>query len=83
MDPSAIREHIEDLSAALATWSDRDDTQPQPHVRRAANTAVGAIDAALCDLHELRGRLLTEIRTSDDATAARVDRLLAKYGGGR
>lgn len=80
MDPAAIREHVEDLSVALATWSDRDDTQPQPHARRAANTAMDAIDAALRDLHELRSRLVTEIRASDDVTNARVDQLLANGG---
>jgi hypothetical protein len=65
------------LSIALGQWERRDDTKPQGEVRRAANTAVDAIDAMLLELHAMRSRLLGEIRQADDATAARVDALLA------
>jgi hypothetical protein len=41
-----------------------------------AGDAVTAIDAALSDLHEVRARLASEIRASDDASAARADALL-------
>jgi hypothetical protein len=73
-----VRERVEDLSAALALWALRDDAKAQPTVRRAANDAVSAIDAAVRDLHLVRARLLGEIRHRDDATAARVDALLGR-----
>jgi hypothetical protein len=65
------------LGLALAAWNQREDTRPQPEIRMAANTAMAAIDDQLATLHKLRQQLLTEIRKSDDATAARVDALLA------
>jgi hypothetical protein len=64
------------LGVALAQWMARDDTWAEPEVRRAASTAMNAIDAMLAELHALRARLVSEIRASDDATAARVDALL-------
>ena len=66
------------LAVALAQWTARDDTRPQPEVRRAASTAVDAVDLMLRELHQLRARLMAEIRASDDATAARVDAPLAR-----
>ena len=75
---SALRNHVGDLGSALAEWERRDDSQPQPGVRRAANTAMDAIDGMLRDLYALRARLTDEIRASDDATAARADALLAR-----
>ena len=65
------------LSVALGQWERRDGTRAQPEVRRAANTAMDAIDGMLADLHAMRSRLVGEIRLADDATAARVDALLA------
>jgi hypothetical protein len=75
---SPIRSNVEDLGAALATWGTRDDARPCPAARRAANDAMDAIDGALAVLHALRARLITEIRQSDDASAARADALLAR-----
>ena len=75
--PYDVYAHLGRLVAALAQWNDRDDTRSQPEVRRAANAAMDTIDALLRELHELRVRLIGEIRASDDATAARADRLLA------
>ncbi len=49
----------------------------EPEVRRAANTAMGAIDAMLRELHALRSRLVGEIRESDDIGGARVDAMLS------
>jgi hypothetical protein len=66
------------LSIALGRWEGRDDSRPQPEVRRAANTAMGTIDAMLRDLQQMRSRLIGEIRQADDATAARVDAMLAR-----
>ena len=66
------------LGVALAQWTARDDTKPEPEVRRAANTAMDAIDTMLGQLHALRARLVSEIRASDDATAARVDAMLSR-----
>jgi hypothetical protein len=65
------------LSIALGQWEDRDDTKPQPEVRRAANTAMDEIDRMLRELRAMRSRLVGEIRTSDDAAAVRADAMLA------
>ena len=75
-DITKLDDHVTALDHALAAWETRDDTQAQPGVRRAANTAMDAIDALLADLHRMRSRLIGEIRASDDATAARVDAML-------
>ena len=73
---SAIREHVEDLATWLAIWEHR--TEPDAFARRCASDAVDAIDAMLRDLYLVRGRLTSEIRQADDATAARADALLAR-----
>jgi hypothetical protein len=65
------------LGIALAQWAIRDDSKAQPDIRQAANAAMAAIDDMLANLHRLRSSLVSEIRQSDDATAARVDAMLA------
>ena len=75
---SALRNNVEDLAVALAIWEARDDTRPDAHARRCANDAVDAIDGALAGLHKMRALLISEIRVSDDATAARIDAMLAR-----
>ncbi len=70
-DPAGV------LAVALGQWEDRDDAKAQPEVRRAANTAMDAIDGMLAELHKMRARLMDEMAASDDATAARADALLA------
>jgi hypothetical protein len=47
----ALRGQLDALGGALATWERRDDTKPQPEVRRAANMAMDEIDAMLRALH--------------------------------
>jgi hypothetical protein len=76
-DPTGV------LAVALAQWETRDDTRPQPAVRRAANTAMDAIDVMLRELQLMRARLVGEIRAADDAAAARADALLAQAGATR
>lgn len=49
------------LGVALAQWEIRDDTKAQPEIRRAANTAMAAIDTMLHELHQMRARLVGEI----------------------
>jgi hypothetical protein len=71
---SALRGHVEDLGVWVGIWTNR--REPDAHARRCASDAVDAIDAMLRDLHEVRARLIGEIRASDDATAVRVDELL-------
>jgi hypothetical protein len=71
------------LGVALAQWMARDDTRAEPEVRQAASPAMAAIDAVLAELHELRARLVSEIRASDDAIAARADALLRDRRAGR
>ena len=75
---SALRGHLGELEAALALWATLDDTKAQPGVRQAANDAVDAIDGALRELHGLRSRLVSEIRTADDATMVRTEELLRR-----
>ncbi|MFZ0226540.1 MAG: hypothetical protein WAL41_06285 [Mycobacterium sp.] len=79
--PYDVHAKLEDsmgvLAVALAQWEIRDDSKAQPEVRRAANTAMDEIDAMLRELHQMRSRLVGEIRAADDATAARVDAMLA------
>ena len=81
-EPYDVHTRLEDpmgvLAVALGQWADRDDTRPQPEVRRAANTAMDEIDRMLRELYAMRSRLVGEIRDSDDATAARVDQLLSR-----
>jgi hypothetical protein len=83
IDCADLREHVETLSVALAWWAYRDDSTAQLEVRQAANLAVESIDAALSQLHRIRGRLLGQIRRSDDAAAERVDELLAECRAAR
>jgi hypothetical protein len=73
--------HAAVLESALHWWAARDDAKPQPEARRAANTAMGEIDAMLAELHAVRARLVAEIRASDDASGARVDAMLADPDG--
>jgi hypothetical protein len=75
----AISEHTATLAHTLTLWAVRDDTRPQPEVRRAANTAMDMLDAMLAEIYPLRARLVSEIRASDDATDARADALLARH----
>ena len=70
------------LSVALGQWEDRDDTRPQAEARRAANTAMDAIDAMLAELHAMRSRLVDEKRASDDAAMAGVDAMLSRPAAG-
>jgi hypothetical protein len=64
------------LGVALAQWAARDDTKAHPEERRAANTAMDAIDAMLRELHQLRARMVSEIRADDDDAMARTEALL-------
>jgi len=81
-EPYDVHAKLEDpmgvLAIALGQWEDRDDSKAQPEVRRAANTAMDAIDGMLHRLHAMRSRLVGEIRQADDASAARVDSMLAE-----
>lgn len=70
-DPTGV------LSVNLAIWEVRDDSVAQPEVRTAANKAMDAIDGMLRDLYLMRERLVGEARQYDDATARRVDAMLA------
>ncbi len=73
---SAIRHHVEDLGTWIGIWENR--REPDAHARRCANDAMDAVDSMLKDLHDVRARLVAEIRASDDATAARADALLER-----
>ena len=71
---SRLQDPVDMLALALGQWQ---DGRPPPFARRAASTAVGQIDHMLAELHQMRARLISEIRASDDAHAARVDAMLA------
>jgi hypothetical protein len=70
------------LGVALAYWADRADATDKGAARSAANTACDAIDNMLAVLHQARRELVAEVRAHDDATAARVDALLASCRAG-
>lgn len=80
-EPYDVYAKLEDpmgvLSVNLAIWETRDDSKPQPEVRRAANKAMDAIDSMLADLHAIRNRLVGEIRQADDEAMKRTEALLA------
>jgi hypothetical protein len=78
-DPVAsLRERAGVLTAALEQWAgqatapDQAAALDQAAARKAAGTAVDAIDALLRDLFLLRGRLVQEIRHADGAARPRV-----------
>jgi len=83
--PYDVHAKLEDpmgvLAIALGQWEERDNSKAQPEVRRAANTAMDEIDRMLSELHQMRSRLIDEIRDADDVTAARVDAMLAASAG--
>src|SRR6266567_8903796 len=85
--PYGVHARLDDqvrvLAAALSAWQGSDDTRPQPEVRRAANTAMDAIDAMVAELYAMRSRLVTEMRASDDATGRRVDAMLSDHAVGK
>jgi hypothetical protein len=69
---------LDEVEDALALWETRDDTLPQPDIRRAAAGAMAGIDRAMTELHGIRERLAAEICASDAAAAARADALLRR-----
>lgn len=77
-ESAAIHDAADDIGMYLALWAMRDDSKADPDARRAANLAMDAIGRALRELHALRSRLVSDIRASDDAAAARVDVLFAE-----
>jgi hypothetical protein len=76
VNTNALQSHVDRLEDALVVWESRDGTKPQPGVRQAANVAVDSIDALLRELYRMRVELGSQIRVSDDTSAARVDALL-------
>lgn len=73
---SALRANLDDLARDLAIWQARNDPVIEPHARRCASDAVNEIDVLLQELHAIRGRLIPEIRDSDDAAMAHADAVL-------
>lgn len=78
---TSLREMLNDTGALLglmlAQWDGRETAADQAAARRAASVAIDAIDSLTRQLFQLRARLVSEIRHSDDAAAARVDALLS------
>lgn len=77
---SELRSRVESLAVDLAVWEARN--KPDAHARRCAGDAVDAIDAAVRSLHTIRAGLVSEIRASDDDSAARADELLRRRQDG-
>ena len=71
--------HIGVLAVALAEWAARSDDGPTRTSGGPRTARWTRFDAMLRELHQLRARLVAEIRAADDATAARVDELLAQH----
>jgi hypothetical protein len=70
-DPAAsLRERAGVLTTALEQWAGQATTPDQAAARRAARTAVDAIDALLRELFLLRGHLVQEIRHSGTVVPA-------------
>lgn len=80
---AAVLDAAGDIGVYLALWSMRDDSKPCAAERRAATSALEAIDKALGELHALRARLVSDIRASDDAAMERAAAILAGQDGGR
>jgi hypothetical protein len=75
-DLAVIRDSAESIPVWLAIWSARGE--PDAHARRCASDAIDSADRALAALHRIRARLVGQAREADDATADRVDALLAR-----
>jgi hypothetical protein len=73
---AAVRANLDDLALYLAVWQARDDACLEPHARRCASDAINTIDTIITELHGIRGRLIPEIRTSDDAAMDQADAVL-------
>lgn len=54
------------------------DGRGQAEVRQATNTAIDAIDTLLRELHQMRARLVSEVRQADDIAMERSAALLNK-----
>jgi hypothetical protein len=72
-DPVAsLRERVGVVTAALDQWTAQTAAPDQAAARKAASTAVDAIDALLRDLYLLRGHLVQEIRHGGGAARPQV-----------
>ncbi len=65
------------LGVSVAQWDARTGHGTAAE-RKAASTAVGALDSMLRHLYLIRGRLLREASTADAAAAAQADALLSR-----
>jgi hypothetical protein len=72
-DPAAsLRERVGVVTAALDQWTGQAAAPDQAAARKAASSAVDAIDALLRDLYLLRGHLVQEIRRGGGAARPQV-----------
>lgn len=74
-----VREHVDTLTAMLAGWALREQAKGG-EARAMAACAMDSIDHATAALWRVRSDLTAQIREYDDATAVRVDKLLAEGG---
>lgn len=78
-----VQIEAEALAADLRTWSRRSPSWAGAGIRVAANRAVDSIDAMITELHAIRQQLVSQIRSYDDESNRRVDKLLADLHKGR
>ena len=78
---TGIAGHFTILTAQLNVWAGRDDTRAQPDVRTAGAAALTETDRAIAGMHQLRARLVDEIRASDAAAMERSEQLLRRMNG--
>lgn len=75
----ALMDAVEQLDKLLTLWADRDTDIHAPGVaRQAATDAVLTIDFVSAQAYRMRERLIGQLWRYDNATAARVDALLAE-----
>jgi hypothetical protein len=79
-DLSAIHNAVENLGPWLAIWQAR--REPDGFARRCASDAIAVLDALVAAAYRVRARLVAEVVEADQASAVRVDELLAKMRDG-
>lgn len=73
-------EQVQALRGHCAIWDGRDPdhTHSTAGEREAAEQAVSVIDGMFREMHQLRTRLIGEMRMDDELTYAHADQLIAR-----
>jgi hypothetical protein len=73
-----LEEELGVLNVNLAAWIGRDDSKADASVPRAGHQVITSIDVLMRQLHQLRARMVGEIREDQDIAVARSDALLQR-----